>query len=271
MNRQISILGCGWLGLPLAKHLMEANYHIKGSTTSLDKIDFLKSEGVDAYYVELAQEGIKGDIENYLEESEILILNIPPGLRKHADNDFVKQLSYLIPHIENSSIENVLFIGSTSVYSDDISIPTITEKSIPNPDSESGSQLLEVEALFQKNTKFSTTVLRFGGLFGAYRHPAKYLSGKKNLKNPNAPVNLIHLDDCIGIITEIIKQDVWNETFNASTIPHPCKKDYYASICTALNLQPPEFEMNSTSKGKEIDSRKLQRLLNYNFRVKLNN
>lgn len=271
MNRQISIIGCGWLGLPLAKHLMEANYHIKGSTTSLDKIEFLKSVGVDAFYVELTQEGIKGDIENSLVESEILILNIPPGLRKHAEKDFVKHISDLILHIENSSIKNVVFISSTSVYADGLSIPTITEDIIPNPNSESGRQLLEVEALLQKNTNFSTTILRFGGLYGADRHPAKYLSGKTKLKNPNAPVNLIHLDDCIEIIQSLIENAMWNEVFNASTTPHPTRKEYYPSVCKSLNLPLPQFDHTSTSKGKVIDSTKLKQLLNYRFRVKLNN
>ncbi len=250
---------------------MGINYHIKGSTTSLDKIEFLKSEGVDAYYVELTQEGIKGDIENCLAGSEILILNIPPGLRKHADKDFVKQISDLIPHIENASIKNVVFISSTSVYADEESIPTITEETIPSPDSESGRQLLEVEALLQENTNFSTTILRFGGLIGEDRHPAKYLSGKTNLTNHEAPVNLIHLEDCIHIIHNLIENSIWNEVLNASTTPHPTREAYYTSVCKSLNLPLPQFEYTSISKGKVIDSSKLKQLMNYSFRVNLNN
>lgn len=271
MSKQISIIGCGWLGLPLAKELVAENYKLKGSTTNLDKISLLKSNGIGGFYVELKQDTIKGDIENCLSGSEILILNIPPGLRKHPENDFVKQISNLITYIEKSSIQNVIFVSSTSVYKDDESIPSITEATIPNPDTESGRQLLEVEKMLQKNPNFSTTILRFSGLFGADRHPATYLSGKTDIKNPNAPINLIHLDDCIGIILNVIQKNIWGLTFNASTPSNLSRKEYYTSICKAMNLPLPKFEQNSFNQGKRIDSKKLVQLLDYDFKVKLNN
>ena len=50
MNKNISIIGCGWLGFPLAKHLIRLGYHIKGSTTSKDKLTKLESEGIEAFH-----------------------------------------------------------------------------------------------------------------------------------------------------------------------------------------------------------------------------
>lgn len=244
---------------------------MNGSTTSLDKIPLLKSLGIEPFYVELTQEKIKGAIENCLSGSEILVLNIPPGLRKDPNSNFVKQISNLIPYIEKSSVENVLFISSTSVYADADSIPIITEDTDPNPDTESGRQLLDVEKMLQNNRHFKTTLLRFSGLFGDERHPAKFLSGKTDLKDPDAPVNLIHLNDCIGIIQNIIKNNCWSDTFNASTTPHPSREVYYISICKIMNLPVPTFDQGSLSKGKQIDSKKVVQLLDYEFKVKLNN
>ncbi len=269
LNKNISIIGCGWLGLPLAKQFIENNYKVKGSSTSIEKIDILKSFGIDAFYVELTEQGVKGDIQNCLSESEILVLNIPPGLRKHPENDFVNQMQFLITHIEASSIKKIIFISSTSVYADEESIPTITEESIKNPDSPSGKQLLEVENVIENNKSFQTIILRFSGLFGDHRHPAKSLSGRSNLKNANAPVNLIHLKDCIGIIQKLVKKDEWDEAFNASTTPHPSRKDYYTSVCKAMDLPLPKFDEDLPSKGKHIDSSKLKRQLGYEFKVKI--
>mgnify|MGYP003615968040 CR=1 FL=1 len=39
---KISILGCGWLGFPLAQKLIETGYEVKGSTTSESKLEALK-------------------------------------------------------------------------------------------------------------------------------------------------------------------------------------------------------------------------------------
>ena len=269
LNKNISIIGCGWLGLPLAKQLVDAGYQVKGSTTSMEKIETLKSFGIDAFYVKLTEDFIKGDIAECLSDSKILIVNIPPGLRKYAETNFVQQMRCLIPYLERSSIKKVLFVSSTSVYGDDESTPTITEASIQNPESEAGKQLLKVEEMFNRNTHFQTTILRFSGLFGEDRHPAKNLSEKINIKNPDAPVNLIHLTDCIGIINAILKKDVWNDTFNASSIPHPTRQEYYTSICEKMKIPVPQFDHSTSSKGKYIDSTKLEQLLNYEFQVKI--
>lgn len=271
MIKQISIIGCGWLGFPLATALLDEGYKVKGSTTSLEKILHLKSVGIDGFLVKLTEESIDGEIENCLADSKILILNIPPGLRKDPEADFVKRIALLIPYIENSTIQKVVFVSSTSVFADTELMPVITEETIPNPDTASGTQLLKAEKLLQQNEKFSTTILRFSGLFGPNRHPAKALSDKTEIKNPDAPVNLIHLDDCIGIIQNIIKKDLWDDTFNASTTPHPSRKAYYTSVCKRMNLPLPLFEKKSLNMGKQIDSKKLIRLLNYDFQVKLNN
>jgi len=50
-KKRISILGCGWLGLQLAKRLRELDITstIKGSTTSSEKLETFKNEGIQAF------------------------------------------------------------------------------------------------------------------------------------------------------------------------------------------------------------------------------
>lgn len=269
MTKHISIVGCGWLGLPLAENLLTHGYSVKGSTRTEEKLSVLKSVGIDPYQVEFTNSGVLGDIEDCLSGSSILILNTPPGLRGRTETNYVGQIKSLMPYIESSGVQQVLFISSTSVYADEPSMPTITEKSIENPSSESGKQILEVEQLLKSNPHFETTLLRFGGLYGEDRHPAKSLSGREQATNFNAPVNLIHLKDCIGIIRSIIEQQVWGETFNASNPLHPTREAFYTQACLELDLAPPTFDKSSKSQGKLIDSNKLIHILDYQFRSKL--
>lgn len=269
MNTQISIIGCGWLGLPLAKELINKGYKVKGTTTSKDKLSALSKFDIDAYYLQINTENIIGNVQEAFSGSDVLVLNIPPGLRKNSEEDFFSKIKNLLPHIEASKIKKILFVSSTSVYADVDSFPEITEKINPNPDTESGRQLLIAEELLQQNQHFKTTILRFSGLFGNDRHPAKQLSGRSNLKNAKAPVNLIHLIDAIQIIERIIEKDVFGETFNASTITHPPKQLYYTSVCKTMGLPLPQYDLSSISKGKIIISNKLEQLLNYEFQIKL--
>jgi nucleoside-diphosphate-sugar epimerase len=261
--RQISILGCGWLGLPLAEHLIQKGFSIKGSTTSPNRVGELESKEIEAFIIELAADKISGDYAAFLKNSKTLIIDIPPKLRGENPESFVEKMKTFIHEgVSNSSIENVLFVSSTSVYGDEAI--TVTEETIEKPETLSGKELLETEHFLQQQTNFKTTILRFGGLIGESRNPAKSLAGKSNIATPNAPVNLIHQVDCIGIITAIIQQDFWGKKINASTPFHPTRKEYYTSKAKELGLPLPEFE-ESDDSGKVIDSSKLVAELGYGF------
>lgn len=262
---KISILGCGWLGFPLAKALISEGFEVYGSTTSEIKLTILQNSGIQPFLISVSESGVEGNVSGFL-NSDILIVDIPPKLRGLEKENFVSKIENLIKFIGNSTIKKVLFISSTSVYADDNSI--ITEEKNPNPDNESGRQLYASEQLLQKNKNFKTTILRFGGLIGDDRHPVKFLAGKENLENPNGPINLIHQKDCIGIILKIIQNDIWNETFNAAAPFHPTRKNYYTEKAQLLNLPKPKFNQEKISVGKTIDSQKLQGILCYDFTFK---
>ncbi len=264
--KNTSILGCGWLGFPLAKSLLAKGFSVKGSTTSLEKLSVLQNAGIDAFQIALSENEISGGIGSFLSNSEILIIDIPPKLRGNASENFVAKIKTLLPFIEKSAIQKVIFVSSTSVYADENSI--ITEESIPQPDTESGKQLLAAEQILQSNSNFKTTIVRFGGLIGEDRHPIKFLAGRQDLENPNGPINLIHQLDCIGIIDRIIELDCFGETFNAVTPFHPTRKDYYTQKAAALELSLPEFDESKPSIGKTILSNKVITVLGYEFQNK---
>jgi nucleoside-diphosphate-sugar epimerase len=261
--KQISILGCGWLGFPLAQHLMHQGFQIKGCTTSESKLSVLQNAGITPFLLNVTCEGIEGDMHSFLKDSEILILNIPPKLRSNAKDNFVAKVQNIIPAVEASTVTKVLFVSATSVFPD--CNETITESTIPKPDSESGLQLLASEQRFNSHHNFQTTIVRFGGLIGENRHPIHFLSGRKNIENPDAPINLIHLDDCIGILQKIIQKNIWNETFHAVAPFHPSRKTYYTQKAMALNLEVPEFITDKKSVGKTILSEKVNAVLDYTF------
>jgi nucleoside-diphosphate-sugar epimerase len=275
---QISILGCGWLGLPLAKALMENGFSVKGSTTSVGKLLVLENLGIQAFQIELSETKIQGEVDSFLENSKILVIDIPPKLRSSATENFVSKIKNVIPFIEKSSIENVLFISSTAVYGDTSTALSVTEETKTYPDTESGKQLVQAEQLLQSNLTFKTSILRFGGLIGEDRHPIRFLAGRTNLENPNAPINLIHQEDCMGIILKIIEKglctpeasgqtnkSVWGETFNAVAPFHPSRKEYYTQKAIDLNLALPEFNYELPTFGKTISSSKIEKILGYSF------
>jgi nucleoside-diphosphate-sugar epimerase len=89
--------------------------------------------------------------------------------------------------------------------------------------------------------------------------------GKTNLPNGRAPVNLIYLDDCIGIIKSVIEREAWGEIFNACAEYHPEKQNYYTEVAKKMNLTVPVF-LNELLSFKIIRSNKCKNQLNYIFK-----
>lgn len=275
---QISILGCGWLGLPLATSLIKKGYAVNGSTTTENKQRVLENLGINPFLIDIHPNDIEGqlktDLTLFLAQSDILIIDIPPKLRPNNTQDtkaleltFVRKISNLLPFIANSSITKVLFVSSTAVYGHHDGV--ITEETMAQPETESGKQLLLAETLLRENHQFETTILRFGGLIGEDRHPVNFLAGKEELENATSPVNLIHQNDCIEIIEKIIDQSKWNEIFNAVAPFHPTREEYYTRKAQELQLVSPHFKLDNTNSKKIISSEKIKNILHYPFQLQL--
>jgi nucleoside-diphosphate-sugar epimerase len=258
---KISILGCGWLGVPLAKHLLEIGFSVKGSVTSAEKFELLRNEGILPFQVVLNETSVFIPEPEFF-ECDVLIISIPPRRIEGIERIFPAQISHVIPLVIKAGIRKVIFISSTSIYPDQLQ--TAREEDVFPPDKESGKALLLAENLLNNLTYFETTILRFGGLIGADRNPARFLQ-KSTRVVANTPVNLIHLDDCIAIIYEIIHHDIWGETLNACSPEHPYKKEFYGKAARISNFPEPLIS-EQLETYKIVDSSKLIRLLNYHFK-----
>jgi nucleoside-diphosphate-sugar epimerase len=125
---------------------------------------------------------------------------------------------------------------------------------------------LKAEQLLQQQDLLKTTIIRFGGLVGPGRHPGRFFAGKKDIPNGRAPVNLVHLDDCIGISLAVIQQYAFGYLFNACSPHHPQKTDFYLQASSQAGLAAPEFR-DELIKWKVVDSINLSSILDYQFAV----
>jgi len=265
----ISILGCGWLGLPLAEKLLQQGHTIHGSTTTKEKLALLQEKSINPYLVRLNPDlEQKEDLSFW--NSNLLVLNIPPGRSRENVVDFhTRQIQSVCRHLKSSPITKVVFVSSTSVYPKNPGVVS-EEDSIPGKAGRaSGNALLKAEEMLGKVESISLNILRFGGLYGYDRHPAKYLAGRRNLSKGNAPVNLIHRDDCICIIQHIIEKPFTEGVFNGVSEGHPPRKMYYKAAAKALGLDPPKFDDEEDDKSrnyKVVSNEKLKHTLNYTFK-----
>jgi nucleoside-diphosphate-sugar epimerase len=247
--KTISILGSGWLGLSLVEEVINKGFDVKASTKSVGKILHLSALKAAPFMVDI--DDIANNIQSFL-KSKILIINIP--------SKNINGFKALLAEIEKSEIEKVLFVSSTSVY-DDLN-QTIDESM--GCESEN-KPLSQIEALFRTSPKIETTIVRFGGLIGYSRHPGRFFASGKVVKEPDSFVNLIHRDDCIAIITQLIEQDIWGEAFNCCADTHPKKRDYYTKAAESIAVDIPQFSALDLTTFKIISNKKIKQRLNYTF------
>lgn len=256
-------MGCGWLGLPLADRLIKEQFIVKGSVTTEEKVHLLKEKKIIPFQLLLTDTAIDCENKNDFFNSDLLILAIPPGRRTDVVSYHKNQMQQLINELNESKIGYVLFISSSAVYPDLNKEVDETETALPLKDS--GKALLEAERLLQSQKKFITSIIRFGGLIGPKRHPGRFLAGKKNVLNGDAPVNMIHRDDCIELICGIIQQQAWGEIFNACADEHPSRKIFYTKAAEQLLLEPPSFSGDEL-QYKLLNSTKIKKRLGYSFK-----
>ena len=262
MNK-VSIIGCGWLGLSLGHFLVEKGFQVKGSTTTEKKLRTLADVRIQPF---LIQAGEKLEGENLADffDAEVLIINIPPQRRREGvERLHFTEVKNILDAAVSENIPKVIFCSSTGVYSDQNKV--VSEADIPDPQTGSAKALVKIETYLKSLSSLQSTILRFSGLVGGDRKAGRFLAGKKGIPNGSAPVNLVHREDCIHVIYEIIKQGAWNEVFNVCSDEHPTKKEFYTQQALKQGFELPEFLEDDKSVFKIVSNQKLKEQLGYQF------
>lgn len=271
MTASVSILGCGWLGQALGRHLVERGRTVRGSTTTPGKRSSLREDGIEPFVLRLEPE-FSGDDPTALFQSPVLVLNIPPP--RGADDLHAthrRQVEVVRDAALEGATEWVLFASSTGVYP---SVEqTVTEADVPpgQPDALPGRRrttaeaLLDVEALLLETVGLDATIVRLGGLYGGDRNPGRFLAGRMDVGRSQAPVNLLHRDDAVGVFTTLLDQDLRGEVFNACADEHPSRQDFYTRAAAVSGLEAPTFDETDTTTGKLVSNRKLKERTGYQF------
>lgn len=200
---KISIIGLGYIGLPLAKILSQKNHEVSGTTTTPGK---LSQDNINVHL--LSSPSVPGP---ELLQCDLLILNVPP--RENQPQWFLQW--------DLSLTKKIIFVSSTSA---------------PR------NKILQEEEAWVKNSGIPWLILRPGGLLGNGRHPGNSLSGRAGIKGRLSPVNLIHADDVIGFILAAIEKDIQSETISLVSDEHHTKEEFYSEFCRRTGIPVPEFD-----------------------------
>ena len=70
--KNVSILGCGWLGTSLGISLIDEGYSVKGSTTKTEKLTLLEANDIEPFIIDITS---FEEFDDFL-QTDILIISI---------------------------------------------------------------------------------------------------------------------------------------------------------------------------------------------------
>lgn len=250
-----TIIGCGWLGLQVGEHLSNLGNKVFGSYRSSSQKNTIAKTNIEGFELNL---DLNSQISTHiLENTEILILSLPPINRKEPDY-FASVLTHCARQFPSST--KVIFTSTIGIYpqkEERFTEAYIFEENEKNIHYKAESALKELLGN-------RLTILRLGGLIGPNRHPAKSLQGRSISNDGSAPINLIHSADVCKAISAILKQNAFEKCYNLVFETKISKKNYYSQIIEKFEMEPITFGKD-TSLNRSVDGSYICSDLNFNY------
>lgn len=262
--KKITIIGLGWLGVPLANRLMAHGMNVAGTKTSIDGVEAARGVGIDCYQLQLTPElrCDADDLDQLMEGTEVLVILLPPS--KVSLSGYIVAIEQLVDSAISYRVPRVIFTSSTSVYGEVEGV--ITEDAPLLGETASAKALIAVEQWLHGLPNIRVDVLRLAGLVGENRHAGRFLAGKEQVKGANQPVNMVHQDDVIAAILLLIQRSEGGHVYNLCAPEHPTRQQFYTAAAESLNLTPPKFVLEEDEMaGKTIDGQRICHELGYEY------
>ena len=256
----ISVLGCGWLGLPLAAELASRGHRVRGSVTHVDKLGALAAHGIRGQRLELSLTPT-GDTDGFF-DTDTLVITVPPGRRKpDVETRYPAQIAAVLAATPKDT--RIILTGSTSVYPD---LGRTVSEADAGGDAEhrvsaSGRAILAAEQLLRAR---DGVTLRLAGLYGYDRQPGRRLAGR-DVSGGDAPVNLVHRDDVVRAVLGVLGANSRGVTLNVCAPRHPTRREVYTRQAERLKLPPPNFIAPQLQGYKLVSSGALIDALGFTF------
>lgn len=237
---KVSIIGLGWLGLDLAQYLQSINISVVGSKSSMEGVEKSRAEGIDSLLFNTTLGfTLKSSAVQRLFQCEILVITLPPSHR-YGSVSYPIIVGAIAKTAEYCGAQHIIFTSSTSVYGQQSTI--VDERSLLAPKTESANAIVVAERELLTKINANVSIVRLGGLFGGSRLPKNWIQNKDFIDRPNQRVNLIHRNDAIVAISEIIKQKgEGKQIYNIVSPQHPTRREFYTNIASGSDISPLNF------------------------------
>lgn len=256
------LIGCGYVGTPLAKRLVELGHEVWGVRRTAQASADLEATGVHMVAADISQPGALDALTGNFDWVVNLVSSDkggPPEYRKV----YVEGNRNLIEWARKQPLKKLVYTSSTSVYAQNDG-SAVKESSPTEPTTETSQILLEAEKLVLSATPATPAViLRVSGIYGPDRgHLFKqYVKNEAKIPGQGARVvNMIHRDDLVEVIVAALKNGRTGEIYNAVDDEPVTLLHFYRWLAETLGKWMPPFvsEEEAGERKRALTSKKVQ-------------
>ena len=247
------IVGCGYLGLRVARLWKESGEQVCVLTRSADKARKLGGEGISAAVADI------GDIRELdmqlfpnlalLQAIDTVLFAV--GYDRQSARPIEEVYAGTLANVLSSNLLNSLagqtcrwiYISSTGVYGS-AEGELVDEETPPQPAREGGKASLAAEQVLRNHPHGSRgIVLRLAGIYGPGRIPRRddLLAGRPIDAPAEGWLNLIHVDDAAHIVLLADQQASVPNLYCVSDGSPARRGDYYRELARLLRAPEPQF------------------------------
>ena len=232
----ILIIGCGDIGIRVAKHWLTQGAAVSAVSHSPNRYTLLADAGITVCQHNLDQPLTPGQ----LPAASLVYYFVPPPPQGEDD---LRLKHFLAALPDAHAPDKVIYISTSGVYGDRNG-GWVTEQTPPHPQTPRARRRLAAEQTLQKwaSARHVTPVmLRVGGIYGPGRLPLTRLrQASPILRESEAPYsNRIHADDLAAVCIAAGTQNGATGIYNVCDGQPSTMSEYFLTVARMSGLPPP--------------------------------
>jgi len=231
------IIGCGYLGRRVARRWIDQGHTVFALTRSTERAAEFQASGIAPIVGDVTDPSSLAVIPDV--ETVLYAVGLDRASGKSMHEVYFGGLENVLNRVAGK-VDRFLYISSTSVYGQNDG-EWVDESSECRPDSENGQVCLEAEQLLQSRIT-AANILRLAGIYGPGRLVARVAALRAGLVlegNPDALLNLIHVDDAVAAILACERIANPGATYIVCDDQPTRRLEYYSLLASLIGAPKP--------------------------------
>lgn len=238
--KHIVIVGCGDIGLRVAKIWKNQGKSVFGVARSEENLNALRHQHIHAIAADLDDLNTLTELNGQLSKQSLLYYFVPPPAKGVVDT----RMTNFLQSLDKDALPGQLIYISTSGVYGDQGGELINEQTPANPQVDRAKRRYHAEQHLQQwgeQNSVPITILRVGGIYGPGRLPLQRLKDQIPMlhENLSPQTNRIHADDLAQICVAAATKKAAGEIYNVSDGTNSNMTEYFNTIADFCNLPRP--------------------------------